>query len=187
MGLAVFLASDSSSWITGTLIPMDGGNLAMNISLTAVNTVLSIVTLPLIANLALPLSSGQFEGLARYSAVLFPFPIWVASVAHISFGARVTMCRSCGVSARVQARCGDSSLCACIGRRTRLRLTRIASITRNRAQTLRWPSPTQGERSRSLRIAASKAASEIAGFGPGLCRGGGGDEGTAPVSWRRTA
>jgi NAD(P)-dependent dehydrogenase (short-subunit alcohol dehydrogenase family) len=29
-GLAVFLASDSSKWITGTLIPMDGGNLAMN-------------------------------------------------------------------------------------------------------------------------------------------------------------
>src|SRR5256885_5676094 len=29
-GLAVFLASDASDWITGTLIPMDGGNLAMN-------------------------------------------------------------------------------------------------------------------------------------------------------------
>ena len=29
-GLSVFLASDSSRWITGTLIPMDGGNLAMN-------------------------------------------------------------------------------------------------------------------------------------------------------------
>jgi NAD(P)-dependent dehydrogenase (short-subunit alcohol dehydrogenase family) len=29
-GLAVFLASDASSWITGSLIPMDGGNLAMN-------------------------------------------------------------------------------------------------------------------------------------------------------------
>jgi NAD(P)-dependent dehydrogenase (short-subunit alcohol dehydrogenase family) len=29
-GLAVFLASDESRWITGTLIPMDGGNLAMN-------------------------------------------------------------------------------------------------------------------------------------------------------------
>jgi NAD(P)-dependent dehydrogenase (short-subunit alcohol dehydrogenase family) len=29
-GLAVLLASDESSWITGALIPMDGGNLAMN-------------------------------------------------------------------------------------------------------------------------------------------------------------
>ncbi|MEW6161062.1 MAG: SDR family oxidoreductase [Verrucomicrobiota bacterium] len=29
-GIAVFLASDSSRWITGALIPMDGGNLAMN-------------------------------------------------------------------------------------------------------------------------------------------------------------
>ncbi len=29
-GLSVFLASDASAWITGTLIPMDGGNLAMN-------------------------------------------------------------------------------------------------------------------------------------------------------------
>lgn len=30
MGLAVFLASDASEWITGAIIPMDGGNLAMN-------------------------------------------------------------------------------------------------------------------------------------------------------------
>jgi NAD(P)-dependent dehydrogenase (short-subunit alcohol dehydrogenase family) len=29
-GLAIFLASDASAWITGTLIPMDGGNLAQN-------------------------------------------------------------------------------------------------------------------------------------------------------------
>ena len=30
MGLAVLLASDASAWITGALIPLDGGNLAMN-------------------------------------------------------------------------------------------------------------------------------------------------------------
>ena len=29
-GLAIWLASDASTWITGALIPMDGGNLAMN-------------------------------------------------------------------------------------------------------------------------------------------------------------
>ncbi len=30
MGLVVLLASDASEWITGAIIPMDGGNLAMN-------------------------------------------------------------------------------------------------------------------------------------------------------------
>lgn len=30
MGLALLLASDASEWITGALIPMDGGNMAMN-------------------------------------------------------------------------------------------------------------------------------------------------------------
>lgn len=30
MGLAVLLASDASKWITGAIIPMDGGNMAMN-------------------------------------------------------------------------------------------------------------------------------------------------------------
>ena len=29
-GLSVLLASDASTWITGALIPMDGGNLALN-------------------------------------------------------------------------------------------------------------------------------------------------------------
>jgi NAD(P)-dependent dehydrogenase (short-subunit alcohol dehydrogenase family) len=33
-GLAVFLASEASSWITGALIPMDGGNLAANAGAT---------------------------------------------------------------------------------------------------------------------------------------------------------
>jgi len=30
MGLVVLLASDASSWITGAIIPLDGGNMAMN-------------------------------------------------------------------------------------------------------------------------------------------------------------
>ena len=34
-GLAVFLASDASAFITGALIPMDGGNLSMNAGGTA--------------------------------------------------------------------------------------------------------------------------------------------------------
>jgi len=33
-GLAVFLASDASAWITGAVIPMDGGNQAMNAGAT---------------------------------------------------------------------------------------------------------------------------------------------------------
>jgi NAD(P)-dependent dehydrogenase (short-subunit alcohol dehydrogenase family) len=35
MGLVILLASDASEWITGALIPMDGGNLAMNAGGTA--------------------------------------------------------------------------------------------------------------------------------------------------------
>ena len=31
-GVALFLASDASAWVTGVLLPMDGGNLAMNAS-----------------------------------------------------------------------------------------------------------------------------------------------------------
>jgi len=35
-GLALFLASDASAWVTGAIIPMDGGNLAANAGATIV-------------------------------------------------------------------------------------------------------------------------------------------------------
>ena len=34
----------------------------------------------MLANLSMPLSSGQFEGLGRYCAVMFPFFIWLATI-----------------------------------------------------------------------------------------------------------
>lgn len=38
-GLMVFLAADASSWITGAIVPLDGGNLAMNAGGTKGDTV----------------------------------------------------------------------------------------------------------------------------------------------------
>jgi hypothetical protein len=35
-------------------------------------------------NLVVPLSSGSLEGLGRYAAVLFPFPLWLASLPGIA-------------------------------------------------------------------------------------------------------
>ncbi|MBP1606441.1 MAG: hypothetical protein H6Q08_1815 [Acidobacteria bacterium] len=40
----------------------------------------------MLANLALPLSSGQFEGLGRYCSVLFPFFIWLAATVRSPVG-----------------------------------------------------------------------------------------------------
>ena len=52
------------------------------------------------ANLWLPLSSGQYEGLGRYCAVLFPFFIWLAG-----FRSRVVVVSALVVSAMFYALC----------------------------------------------------------------------------------
>ncbi len=63
-------------------------------------------------------------------------------------------------------RWGESSPCARITRNTRVRATRMSSRIRSRAWILRWPSPWNGERARSVRMAASNCASDSAGVGP---------------------
>ena len=50
--------------------------------------------------------------------------------------------------------------------------TRMPRQTRSRAQTLRCPSPSQGDASRSASMATSRASSEIEGFGPRRFAGG---------------
>ncbi|MDD2947919.1 MAG: bile acid:sodium symporter family protein [Rugosibacter sp.] len=60
--IGLMLLAASPGGISANLLShLFGGNLAMNISLTAINTVLSIVTLPLIANLAIEIfaKTGQ--------------------------------------------------------------------------------------------------------------------------------
>ena len=92
--------------------------------------------------------------------------ICVASVPHIRFGAVVIMRPSWASPCRARWRCGDSRPFSRINRSTRLRATRMPSSMRSRAHTLRCPSPIQGERSRSARMALSTAASAIAGLAP---------------------
>ncbi len=70
-----------------------GGGMAPYDALNGVCAIAFVVAIPLVwvrlgaayglfmaANLWLPLSSGQFEGLGRYCAVVFPFFIWLAAV-----------------------------------------------------------------------------------------------------------
>ncbi len=83
---------------------------------------------------------------------------------------RAERLRTCGV--------GASSPASRVRRSTRLRLVRMPRWRRSRAQTLRWPSPTNGEASRSRRISANSSASGSAPSGRG------GDE-QAPPQPRR--
>ncbi len=75
-----------------------GGNLAMNISLTAINTVLSIITLPLIANLAIEIfaKTGQVVPLQMGKVieviVLILIPVSIGMLARVKaprFAARM--------------------------------------------------------------------------------------------------
>ena len=78
-----------------------------------------------------------------------------------------------GISATAAAAMGRASrLFSRITRSTRLRETRMPRQTRSRAQTLRCPSPSQGDASRSASMATSRASSEIEGFGPRRFAGG---------------
>jgi hypothetical protein len=82
-----------------------GERLAPYDTLNGLTALLFVVALPFVwrrlgagyglfmaANLWLPLSSGQYEGLGRYCAVLFPFFIWLAQVrSDVVFGSAVVL------------------------------------------------------------------------------------------------
>src|SRR5512144_202908 len=97
------------------------------------------------------------------------------SAPHMTFGASVVIEPSWSFAGRGGRRCGERRLFSPMIRSTRLRPTRMPSITCSRAQTLRCPSPAHGERARSWRMAASRSSSLCRGFGPrrpaGLCCG----------------
>src|SRR5512144_629768 len=88
------------------------------------------------------------------------------SAPHMTFGASVVIEPSWSFAGRGGRRCGESRLFSPMIRSTRLRPTRMPSITCSRAQTLRCPSPAHGERARSWRMAASRSSSLCRGFGP---------------------
>ena len=96
--LASVLATDPYRFLaTGRLAPYDTLNAAAAVGALALvpfiwrrfNAGYAVVV---VAALALPLSSGQFEGLGRYTSVLFPLPLLLASFGgelrhHILIGA----------------------------------------------------------------------------------------------------
>jgi BASS family bile acid:Na+ symporter len=97
--IGLMLLAASPGGITANLFShLFGGNVALNISLTAVNTVLAIVTLPLIANLAIGAFADtgevvplQFAKVAEViTVVLVPVAIGMAVAARWSaFAARM--------------------------------------------------------------------------------------------------
>jgi hypothetical protein len=118
------------------------------------------------------------------NSVTLPFltvGITAPSAPHITFGASVVIEPSWSLAGRDGRRCGESKLFSPMIRSTRVRLTRMPSITRSRAQTLRCPSPVHGERARSRWMAASSSASLRAGFGPGR------PTGLGRPSWQRAS
>lgn len=97
--IGLMLLAASPGGITANLFShLFGGNVALNISLTAVNTVLAIVTLPLIANLAIAAFSDtgevvplQFAKVAEViTVVLVPVAVGMAAAARWpAFAARM--------------------------------------------------------------------------------------------------
>src|SRR5512132_4420893 len=81
----------------------------------------------------------------------------------MTFGASVVIELPWSFAGRGGRRCGESRLFSPMIRSTRVRLTRMPSITRSRAHTLRWPSPVHGERARSRRMAARRRRAPVSG------------------------
>ena len=90
-----------------------------------------------------------------------------------------------GFPPRRRQRWGESRLSR-ITRSGRLAGNTDATTDPKPRQTLRCPSPSQGDASRSASMATSRASSEIEGFGPRRFAGGPQRWPAAGISWRRT-
>ena len=110
------------------------------------------------------------------------------SVPHMRLAAWVMISPTWGFPITAAAAMGREQVVRSrITRSTRLLETRMPRQTRSRAQTLRCPSPSQGDASRSASMATSRASSEIEGFGPRRFAGGRSAVACCRlISWRRT-
>ena len=102
----------------------------------------------------------------------YPDPVFIDGLDADAIGAPISLGRcmarvpSCSTGAPCGRRCGESNEFSRIRRNTRPRPTRMLPRRRNRAQTLRGPSPVKGEAARSSRMAVRRSASDPFGFGP---------------------